>query len=268
MQISIYLAPGLTVYCCLLALVLGLCMGSFLNCMAWRIVRGESVLKGRSHCDVCGHVLTRADLVPVVSFLWHKGRCRWCGAKLSKEHLLAEIWTGLTYVLLLLKYDISLQGLEWAIFASLLLACSFADLEGYMIPDRFILAGIAVRLAFFFVLHESWAEALDSLLGGFAVGGGLLALVLLYEKARKVDAMGGGDLKLLFVTGLYLGWKRNLLALLFACVFGIVFALATRGRRQNQEDEKIFPWGPSICAAAIFAALIGNEVIAAYLGLF
>lgn len=137
-----------------------------------------------------------------------------------------------------------------------------------MIPDRFILAGIVLRPVFFFLLHEGRAEALDALLGGFAVGGVLLAVVLLYEKARKIDAMGGGDLKLLFVTGLYLGWKRNILCLLFACVIGIVFALVTRAKRQDTENEKIFPWGPSICGAAILTALTGSEIIAAYLGLF
>ena len=72
----LYISPGFTVYFCALAFLLGACMGSFLNCMAWRIVHGESVLRGRSHCDVCGHVLTARDLVPIVSFLAHRGRCR------------------------------------------------------------------------------------------------------------------------------------------------------------------------------------------------
>ena len=267
-MVSVYLTPGFTVYCCALMFFFGACMGSFLGCMAWRIVHGESVWKGRSHCDICSHVLFVRDLVPVVSFLLHRGKCRFCGAKLSRRYVVCELWTGATYVLLLLKYDISLQMLEWVILASLLLVCSFADLEGYMIPDRFILAGIVLRPVFFFLLHEGRAEALDALLGGFAVGGGLLALVLLYEKLRGIDAMGGGDLKLLFVTGLYLGWKRNILCLLLACIFGIMFALATSRRRQGQKNGKAFPWGPSISAAAIVTALIGNELIAAYLRLF
>ena len=267
-MLSVYLSPGLTVYCGAVMFLFGACMGSFLGCMAWRIVHGESVWKGRSHCDVCGHVLTARDLVPIASFLLHRGKCRFCGAKLSRRHVVCEVWTGFSYVLLLLKYDMSLQMLEWVVLASLLLACSFADLEGYMIPDRFILAGIVLRPVFFFLFREGWPEAFDALLGGFAVGGVLLALVLLYEKARKIEAMGGGDLKMLFVTGLYLGWKRNILCLLFACVIGIAFALATRGKRQEAENGKIFPWGPSICAAAILTALTGSEVVSAYLGLF
>lgn len=133
----LWVSPAITIYICVLTVVLGACMGSFLNCMAWRIVHGESVLHGRSHCDVCGHVLGAGDLIPVVSYIIHKGRCKYCGAKLSAGHVFAEVLTALTFLLLVLKYDISLQALEYILLACLLLAAAFTDLEGYMIPDRF-----------------------------------------------------------------------------------------------------------------------------------
>lgn len=260
----LYLSPAITVYFCVLAALLGACVGSFLNCMAWRIVHGEPITKGRSHCDACGHALSAADLVPVVSFLAHRGKCRYCGEKLSKRHLWGEILSALTFVALLLKYDISLQTLEYLLFAGLLLGCAFADLEGYMIPDRFILAGILCRIPFFFLLPDWKGQVLDAAIGGFAIGGGLLLIVLVYEKIRKTEAMGGGDLKLLFLTGLYLGWQRNLLCLFFACILGIAVGLLTAKKR----EEKLFPWGPSIAAGAIISALCGGELISAYLGLF
>ena len=263
----LYISPGFTVYFCALAFLLGACMGSFLNCMAWRIVHGESVLRGRSHCDVCGHVLTAGDLVPIVSYLVHRGRCRWCGAKLSARHVWAEGLTGAAFVLILLRFDLSLQALGALTLACVLLAGALADLEGYIIPDRFIVAGVTARIPFFF--FENWRRTLpDALLGGFAVGGGLLAFVLLYEKLRGVEAMGGGDLKLLFVTGLWLGWAKNLLCLLLACILGIAFGLATQKRRAAQENAKLFPWGPSICAAGIVTMLAGDAVIAAYVSMF
>ena len=87
----LHLTPFLTVYCCALAALLGACMGSFLNCMAWRVVHGESVLRGRSHCDACGHMLGARDLVPIVSYLASGGRCRYCGAKLSSRHVWGEV---------------------------------------------------------------------------------------------------------------------------------------------------------------------------------
>lgn len=262
----LFLSPGIAVYFCTLIFVFGACMGSFLNCMAWRIVHGESVLQGRSHCDACGHVLCARDLVPVLSFALNRGKCRHCGRKLSSGHVGAELATAVSYVLLLLRFDISLQTLEMLVFSSLLLGCAFADLEGYIVPDGFILAGIFARVPFFFLIAGD--SLTDALLGGFAVGGGLLALVLLYEKLRQVDAMGGGDIKLLFVTGLYLGLAKNLLCLFLACIFGICFALAAQGRTGDGDNPGAFPWGPSICAAAIVTALVGDPLIQAYLGLF
>ena len=92
-------------------------------------------------------------------------------------------------------------------------------------------------------------------------------MVLLYEKLRRVDAMGGGDLKLLFLTGLYLGWLENLLCLLLACLIGIITALAAQ-KRCRQQAPRLIPWGPSIAAAAILTLLFGDAVTSAYLSLF
>lgn len=260
----LYTTPFITVYSCILIGLLGLCMGSFLNCLAWRTVHGESVLKGRSHCDACGHVLGARDLVPVVSFLASRGRCRYCGAKLSRRHLFAEIATAAVYVAMLLKYDISLQALQWLAFASALLCCAFADLEGYIIPDGAVLFGAAVRVLYLLLTRAPASDWIQALLGGFVIGGGLLAVVLVYEKLKKVEAMGGGDLKLLFVTGLYLGLLGNLLCLFAACILGIVFGLiAAKG-----DSNTPFPWGPAISMAAILTALFGDQLIVAYLGMF
>ena len=166
----LYADPFLTVYCCLLAALLGACMGSFLNCAAWRIVHGESVLRGRSHCDACGHVLAVRDLIPVVSYLAAHGRCRYCGAKLSRRHVLAEAVSALVFVTLLLHYDISLQALEGWCVAGILLACSFADLEGYIIPDRFIAVGVVLFITTLFFDPQPLRRALDGAIGGLAVG--------------------------------------------------------------------------------------------------
>ena len=214
----LYAAPAITIYSCCIAALLGACMGSFLNCAAWRIVHGESVLRGRSHCDVCGHVLAPRDLVPVFSYVFSHGRCRYCGAKLSPRHAVGEAVAALVFVSLLLRYDISLRTLEaWAV-ACLLLACAFADLEGYIIPDRFIAVGVVLFIVTLFFVPDPGKRALDGLIGGVAVGGGVLLLALLMEKLLRRDAMGGGDIKLLFLTGLFLGWQKNLLCLLLACV--------------------------------------------------
>ncbi len=276
----LYEAPFITVYCVVLTAVAGACMGSFLNCMAWRIVHGEPVSKGRSHCDLCGHVLGPADLVPVFSYLVHHGRCRYCGEKLSSRHVWAEVISAVVFVTILLQFNISLQALKFMVFASVMLASSFADLEGYIIPDRFLLTGLFARIVFLFFEEDPLAEGLDSLIGGLAVAAAVLAVVLIFEKIRGIEAMGGGDIKLLFVTGLYLGWKGNILCLFAACVIGIIFGLISNrktGYKRELEtaetaDEEItagaFPWGPSIAIAAWLVLLFGNQLIDWYVSLF
>ena len=234
-----YLSPFSFGYACLVAGVLGACLGSFLNCLAWRAVHGESALRGRSHCDKCGHVLGVRDLIPIVSYVLAKGRCRYCGAKLSSRHVWAEAAMAAVFVSLLLRYDISLQTLEAWLAACVLAACAFADLEGYIIPDRFVAVGIVLFIA-----------------------GGLTLLVLFLEKRMGREAMGGGDLKLLFLTGLYFGWKENLLCLFLACLIGIVYGLAGK-----KTGGKAIAWGPSIALAAWLTALAGEPVLRWYLSL-
>ena len=258
----LYLSPAITLYSCLIAALLGACMGSFLNCAAWRVVHGESIARGRSHCDVCGHVLAARDLIPVVSYLLSRGRCRYCGAKLSPRHAVGEALSAAVFVSLLLQYDISLRTLEAWCLACVLLACSFADLEGYIIPDRFLAVGIVLFIVTLFFAPDPLQRLLDGLLGCLTVGGAVLLLSLLMEKLLHRDAMGGGDIKLLGLTGLFLGWQLNLLCLLAACLVGIVWGLV-RARRGKEG----LPWGPGIAVGAWLAALWGRPVIDWYASL-
>lgn len=260
----LYTTPYITCYFVFLALLLGACMGSFLNCMAWRIVHNEPISKGRSHCDVCGHTLGIGDLIPVISYITHRGRCRYCGAKLSAVHVIAEAVSAVLFAAVLLKFDISLQALEYMIFVCLLMACSFADLEGRIIPDRFIISGLLVRAAFFVILNDPAKVALDDLIGGAGIAGLLLVVVLVFEKIKGIEAMGGGDIKLIFMTGIFLGWKANLLCLFIACIIGIISGLVLK----SEDGDKMFPWGPSIALAAVICMLFGNEAVELYLGLF
>lgn len=260
--------PLMRVYFYVIFGILGACMGSFLNCCAWRIVHHESVLKGRSHCDACGHILGVLDLIPVFSYLIFRGRCRYCGKKFTSRHFWAEIFSAAVFVSALAKWDLSLELIQYLLFAMILLAVSFADLEATIIPDRFIIAAIVIKIIFLLLGENKLQALLFSAIGGFAVAGGLLLVVTVFEKITKKEAMGGGDIKLLFVTGLYLGWKNNLFGLLLGCVFGIIFGLFAQRRRGHEEGSVAFPFGPSIALGAWCALLFGDAALQAYLSLF
>ena len=149
-----------------------------------------------------------------------------------------------------------------------MLAVSFADIEDYIIPDRFIIAAIVLRVVFILISGDTVPQLIFSAVGGFAVALVLLLIVLIFEKIIHREAMGGGDIKLIFTVGLFLGWKKNVLCLLMACFIGIIFGTVTQKLRKDRDDPKIFPFGPSIAAGAWLSLLFGDTLINAYLSLF
>lgn len=259
----LYSSPLITVYAITLTCLIGLAAGSFLNCAAMRTVSGESIAKGRSHCPSCNHTLGVFDLVPLFSWLFLKGKCRYCGAKISLRYPLSELLGALVFVTALLKWDISLKALEMALLGSVLLWLSLTDAQAQIIPNKLIIAGIAIRVAFILVSGDIPHVALQSVIGGLSVSLPVLLIALLLEKLLKKEAVGGGDIKLLFMTGLYFSWQLNVFALLLACFVGIAFALIARIK-----SGKPFPFGPAIACGTWLSMLFGSAVISAYLSLF
>lgn len=259
----LYSTPLMTAYLIALSALAGLAAGSFLNCAAMRTVSGESLVKGRSHCPECGHTLSAPDLVPLFSWLFLRGKCRYCGAKISFRYPAAELLTALVFVSALLRWDVSLRGLEMLLLGSILLWISFVDAEAQIIPNRLVVAGIVVRVLFILLSEDIPGEALRSAIGGASVALPVLLIALLLEKLLKKEAVGGGDIKLLFMTGLFFDWKLNLLALFLACIVGLGFAAASR-----HKFGKPLPFGPAIACGTWLSMLFGEAIISAYLGLF
>lgn len=279
----LYTTPVITAYVLVLTAIIGLVMGSFLNCWAWRITHHESVMHGRSHCTTCNHVLGARDLVPLFSWLSTKGRCRYCGQKIPARYPLAEAFCALVFISIVMRYDVSLEALELLIFASILLVLSLTNLDDYLIPNGCIIAAIAVRAAYIVAAGltqgiDMGALALESLIGGVAVFVPLLLVVLVADKVLGRDSMGGGDLKLFFVAGLYFGWQQCLFLIIVACVIGIVLAFAapaphtsadgTEDNANQPRTRRTIPFGPSIALACWITMLCGSGLISWYLGLF
>lgn len=249
----LYASPFITVYLCVLAAFLGACMSSFIACMCWRIAHGESVLRGRSHCDYCGHTLGVRDLFPIFSYIFSGGKCRYCGAKLSLGHLAGELSGAVLFVAVLLKFDVTLMTLVGLLFVCILLACSYSELNGCKIPNGFIIAGIALKALSFLFCEDKAAEAKSALLGGFAIVAAVLLISFVLEKIFKRTAIDAGDIKLLFVAGIFLGWEKNLLCIIVACLSGVIFALAAKKRKP--------PLAPFISCGAVVALIFGDAII-------
>ena len=253
----------LTAYLCFWLAVLGAVLGSFLDCAASRWAAGDPhPFAGRSRCSSCGHTLGARDLVPVFSFLLRRGRCRYCGEKIPAECLAAELAGAAAFACLGARVGRTPELGQWLVFAALLLALSLTDWAKRIIPDKLLLLLAANRAVWFFILGHGVREVLEAACA-LAVPAALLALVLVMETLLGREAMGGGDIKLLFVLALYLGWAELFLTLLAGCVLGLLWAALTGGKKGTA-----MPFGPFLAAGAVLAVCYGGPVLDWYFGLF
>lgn len=261
-------APALLCYALVLSFVIGTVFGSFLNCRAWRFVHGESILKGRSHCAVCGHVLGARDLVPVVSYLVLHGKCRYCGEKISPRYMITELIAGSGFLACVLRFGLTWETLRAVVLICFLLILSLVDIDSQIIPDRYLIASFVLWLVTLpFVANEAdpafgWLPVhtlLSGLLGGVVIGGVMLVVSLLFERVTGKESMGGGDIKLYFIAGLYLGIWNGLLCILLSCIIGLLVVVVTRSKR--------IPFGPSLSAALLFCLFFGERLVSAYISL-
>lgn len=281
MMISMFDDKVILIGCLILAGILGAVLGSFLNCTAYRIARKESFVKGRSHCPSCGHDLGVLDLIPIFSWVFLGGKCRYCKSKISIRYFIAEVLMALVSILCLIHTDLSVLYIRDMILICCLFCLSMVDLEIFEIPDGLLIIAAAAWFAALPFQTQLLTRLWQGVLAGVVVGGAILLISLLCDKILKRDTMGGGDIKLLAVCGLYLGLVRSLFMLILACIIGIVVALITRNRGSDpdknelcEEDEEEaeprghIPFGPAISLSTFLMLLYGNTFAQWYLGLF
>lgn len=256
-----YLDTTALVYLLVLCVILGLCMGSALNCLAWRIANKKSWTKGKSICPACRHELHTRDLIPLMSYIFSKGKCRYCGEKISPRYPLTELGLAVIFVAVFLRYGFTLYTLDIMVLASCLFTLSLIDLDTMTIPDRFLIIPAVCQLVYAYY-YGGFASVWYALWHGLVLGGAVLLISLFMDKVLKKESMGGGDIKLLFVLGLFLDLPECLLLLVFSCVLGLVMALLLR------RSEKAFPFGPALSAGMLLTLMVGAPIVNWYLGLF
>lgn len=249
------------IYFALVFAVVGAVMGSFLNCAAMRCAAGEKLPRGRSRCPKCGRTLGAGELVPIFSWLFLRGRCRGCHERISPRYPLTEALGAAAFAGVYLRFGLSLYTAELVILFSVLLLLALIDFDTMTLPGLPMLAALAAWAAFL-PAHAGWKtraiEGAASAAVAFAV---ILALSLVMDRLLKRESLGGGDLKLLTLSALYLGPWGTLLMLLVSCILALTFAAATKAR------GKPFPFGPWLCAGTALTLLFGGPVIEWYTGL-
>lgn len=251
----------LIIYVSIVLFILGSVFGSFINCVSGRIVEGKNWIKGRSICENCKHELNLLDLIPIFSYIFLKGKCRYCGAKLSIRYMLTELFLGLVFVFLFLRN----KTIDYVLFrdlvlVTLLLGLSLVDLDSYIIPDGFVIIGIINWLVSILYVSDKLAYLKEGLIGGLSIGLFILLLSLVMDKVLKKESLGGGDIKLLFMVCLYAGLFKGILLLIISCVIGLIFVTVLKKNK--------IPFGPSISMATFVVLMYGNLILNWYFGLF
>lgn len=248
----------------LAAFVFGTVVGSFLNVCIARIPAGKSVVYPPSACPQCGARIRPWDNVPLLSFLWLRGRCRDCGTPISWRYPLVEVLTGALFATNLWMFGLTPWAAVACAFTAALVVISFIDLDHQIIPDVISLPGVVVGLV---LAVPGWGPSLVERILGMLLGGGLLwAVAVLYEWARNREGMGGGDIKLLAMIGAFLGWRGVLVTLLVGSLLGASVGGLRIALRRAEAGVPI-PFGPFLAVGAIVALYWGDQLISWYIDL-
>ncbi len=254
-----------TVIWSIFAAVLGLIFGSFANVIIYRLPLGESVVSPRSRCPQCRFSIPWYLNVPVFSWLYLRGKCGECRSAISLRYPIVEILMSVTFTLLFMRYGWQWVTLEYLLLGFGLITVSFIDLDHMILPDQFTLSGIA--LGVFGAVVNPERDVISSLAGLVMGGGFLWAIAVLYYSLRKVEGLGGGDIKLLAWIGSVLGWTSVPFVILASSLLGAVVGIGL-GFRSGNVMRTAIPFGPFISLAALAFLLGGDHIGLWYVSLF
>lgn len=259
MDIVIYILVG----------IFGLCVGSFLNVVIYRVPEGMSLATPSSHCTSCGYNLRWYDNIPILSYLILGGKCRKCKTHISIRYTLVEIANMILWVVAaILFWKESTESIVYACMAmlaiSVLICIFFIDLEHMLIFNRFTISIVVLGLVAMF--FDDYTSIWDHVIGG--VSGGLLFVGLYFGAilVLKKEGFGWGDVKLVAAAGLLLGWQKLILAMLIASILGSIVLLIVKLVNKD-ENGKEYPFAPFIVVGIMTALLFGTPIITWYLNL-
>lgn len=244
-----------TIFFYITIFLFGIVIGSFVNVCIYRIPKGEDIVKVRSHCMNCGYQLKWYDLVPLFSYLALRGRCSKCKTKLAAQYPIVEAANGILYVVIVLVNGVNVESLLYCLLTSALITLSVIDFRTYEIPLGINIFILAVGLIRVVTDLSGW---LSYQIGFCSVS---VFLMILYY-ATKGRGIGGGDVKLMAVCGLVLGWKLIVLAFFIGCILGAVIHVA---RMKLSGESHVLAMGPYLSMGIFIAMLWGNQIIEWYL---
>lgn len=243
----------------LFSALFGAIVGSFLNVVILRLPQENgSVVFPASHCPQCKHPLAWYENIPVISYIVQRGKCTHCKTSISLQYPVVELIMAILSMALLHHFGLSLAFGGYFIFTAALLVIIYIDIHHQIIPDVISLPGIILGFLFSFI--NPYVAWLDSLLG-ILIGGGLLfSIAYLYFLIRKIEGMGGGDIKLLAMLGAFLGWQSLPFIFLFSSLTGSIVGVGAMFVQKKGGQTRI-PFGPFLSLAGICYMFFSEKII-------
>ena len=253
-------------------ILISLVIGSFLNVLIYRLPIGESLTKKNSHCPKCGHMLKWYENIPLLSYVIQKGKCRGCKELISIQYPIIEFLSVCAFVIGYIRFGLSLETFLFTLLLQMFIVIFMIDLRHQIIPDSINIVIIVLGVISLFITHSSINQVLvinyiDKLIG-FGVALGLLLIFVFFEKILKKELMGGGDLKLFFGIGLFMGWQLLLLGLFLASVVALITEMLKKLINSEKFLNKVIPFGPYLVIGFSLAYIFGLDIISLYLSLF
>ncbi len=240
--------------------ILGLLIGSFLNVCIYRIPREQSISFPPSHCTNCNTRIKAYDLIPVISYIFLKGKCRYCSEKISLRYPLIELTTGVLFLALYIEYGLSIGFIKYAILTCFLIVIGLIDFDTTDVYFKTTLSGIIAGVFFLVYEYFYYGQALTYLYGAFFAGGAIAIIIIITQ------GMGWGDAEICFMSGLFLGFKLSVLMLFLSFIIGGLSGVILILLKKKSRKDYI-PFGPSIAAGAITTILIGEKLLSWYLSI-
>lgn len=242
----------MTVVYSVFVFLVSLCFGSFLNVVIYRLPNKMNLATPPSHCTSCNHELKWYDNIPIISYLMLKGKCRYCGKKISPRYFIVEVSVAVISTLIFLKFGLSFTSLFGILFFMLLVAISFIDIEHWIIPDSLIIGLIIIGVASVFlgerVIAFKGEEIKIDYISRLIGAGGVVVfflIVIIIEKLLKKEIFGGGDIKLMFGAALILGWQLLCLGFIISCVLScliqipiLIYRESKRKKEERRQSEE------------------------------
>ena len=252
-----------TIYLYAIIFILGTVIGSFLNVCIYRIPEGLSIVKPRSRCGTCGQTLTAVDMVPILSWVFLKGKCRTCGAKIAARYPMVEALEGLLFVAVFLKFGVTLMTPLMWLFVAFLTVVFFIDVDHRIIPNKLVIFGLIIGILpalfqWFSIYPLYYSQSFLEPFIGMVVPTALMFIIMLLSLVLfRTSAMGMGDVKVYLPIGIFLGWQLALMSIWFAFFLGGLFGLYWIFILRKSKTDMI-PFAPFIVAGSLVSLLFGK----------